>query len=159
MSSKRTKRQTKLDKTNSTTKLDKTNSAKSNTKPKTIESKTNELNIYAIVSPCCKAFNMFVDDKRICTQCGKVYPAIDNKVGSELTTSIVYNISETKNNMIISGELIQEFHNKFKRNANDITCMITEMKCPECNSYCRMSRDQEANRLFVCTKCRNVFSA
>lgn len=147
MSSKRTKRQTKLSKSDSTT------------KPKTIETKTKELNIYAIVSPCCKAFNMFVDDKRICTQCGKVYPAIDNKVGSELTTSIVYNISETKNNMIISGELIQEFHNKFKRNANDITCMITEMKCPECNNYCRMSRDQEANRLFVCTKCRNVFSA
>lgn len=157
MSSKGSKRQTKPNETK-TTKLNGTNSTKSN-KPKTTESKTKELNIYAIVSPCCKAFNMFVDDKRICTQCGKVYPAIDNKVGSELTTSIVYNISETKNNMIISGELIQEFHNKFKRNANDITCMITEMKCPECNSYCRMSRDQEANRLFVCTKCRNVFSA
>ena len=94
-----------------------------------------------LTSMCCKAFYNYVEDKKICTNCGQVI-------------NIVYNNNNNNNN--ISGDIIQSYRKRFARCANDPTCILSENKCNKCGSKCRMSRDPTETKIFVCTKCRNV---
>jgi hypothetical protein len=121
----------------------------------------------SIVSGCCNAFLEYVDCNCICTKCGKSTILI--KDGDSLTTSIVYNVitsgngnnsSAGSNAVNMSNDLLLERLHKFKRNAHDITCALTLVKCPLCNNLCRMSRNQAAQKIFVCTndKCRHTFT-
>ena len=110
----------------------------------------------AIISGCCNAFIEYVDNNCLCTKCGKIINNITKD--DELTISIDYNISSDKNeNLNISNDLLMDRLNKFKRNANDITCALTTIKCKKCNGQCRMSRNQALQKIFVCTKCRYTF--
>ena len=99
-----------------------------------------------LTSMCCKAFYNYVEDKKICTNCGQIYNTLDS--------NIVYNNNNNNNN--ISGDIIQSYRKRFARCANDPTCILTENKCNKCGSKCRMSRDPTETKIFVCTKCRNV---
>ena len=121
----------------------------------------------SIVSGCCNAFLEYVDCNCICTKCGKNTILI--KDGDSLTTSIVYNVitsgngnnsSAGSNAVNMSNDLLLERLHKFKRNAHDITCALTLVKCPLCKNLCRMSRNQAAQKIFVCTNdnCRHTFT-
>lgn len=107
----------------------------------------------SIISPCCNAFNEYIGDTCICTQCGRPIKKIESN--EELTTSIVYNVESDSLNM--SSDLLEERRTKFARSAHDITCALTQVKCEKCQGLCRMSRDQSGLKIFVCTKCRHTF--
>lgn len=111
--------------------------------------------INAIISPCCDAFLEYIDCNCICTKCGKNVFIIDSS--DSLTTSIVYNISKSET-LNMSNDLLLERLHKFKRSAHDYSCALTSVKCNKCSSLCRMSRNQAGIKIFVCTKCRNVFT-
>jgi len=115
--------------------------------------------ISAIISGCCDAFIEYVDNNCLCTRCGTIINNITKD--DELTISIDYNISSDKNeNLNISNDLLMDRLNKFKRNANDITCALLindECKCKKCGGECRMSRNQALQKICVCTKCRHTF--
>ncbi len=108
-----------------------------------------------LTSMCCKAFYNYVEDKKICTNCGQIYNTLDSNIKNEESViNIVYNNNNNNNN--ISGDIIQSYRKRFARCANDPTCILTENKCNKCGSKCRMSRDPTETKIFVCTKCRNV---
>ena len=109
----------------------------------------------SIISPCCHAFNEFVSDTCICTECGRPIKKMD--ADEELTTSIVYNVDKKNTTPNMSSDLLEERRKKFSRNAHDITCALMNVKCPKCGGYCRMSRDQSNLKMLVCSSCRNVF--
>lgn len=111
--------------------------------------------VKAIISDCHHAFNEYVSDTCICTQCGRVLKKMTED--EELTTSIVYNVSESSDVVNMSSDLLEERRRKFARNANDITCALTNVKCPKCQSFSRVSRDQSGIKMFVCIKCRHTF--
>ena len=122
--------------------------------------------ISAIISGCCNAFIEYIDGNCICTNCGRNIESISKENNEELTISIVYNVVDSKakntstgssSSLNMSTDLLIERLNKFKRNAKDITCALTTIKCPKCDSLCRMSRNQALQKIFVCTKCRHTF--
>jgi len=122
-------------------------------------------NLSAIISGCCHAFIEYIDGNCICTSCGRNIESIGkNDTSEELTTLIVYNVvndkissSKGSSSLNMNTDLLVERLNKFKRNANDITCALTTVKCPKCQNLCRMSRNQALQKIFVCTKCRYTF--
>ena len=121
----------------------------------TILTQPNMSEINAIISGCCNAFIEYIDGNCICTKCGRNIDSIKN--GEELTTSIVYNVVQT-DTLNMSSDLLQDRLVKFKRNANDITCALTAVKCDKCGGFCRMSRNQTGQKIFVCIKCRHTFT-
>lgn len=106
-----------------------------------------------MISPCCKGFVDFCDGKFICTWCGQFVKTLGTNESFKYKQ--IYN--QSKN--VVNSELVNRKNNLTKRLAKDQTYMPTTVKCPMCDSYSRLVRDMEGNKIFVCIKCRNVFYA
>ena len=98
----------------------------------------------------------------ICSECGEIKHTIEDD--EEITIGIEYNVvnekaslndSDSKN---VNSDIIKNQHQKAKRCANDITYTLVNKRCPKCQSLCRFGRDSNENKMFICVKCRNVFS-
>ena len=120
-----------------------------------------------VTSPCCRAFNAYVENMLVCSRCNKVVKKI---LGDEiLTTGVYYNVNKDSvgsqhdggdeiEHTEVSDDMLAERKEKMKRCANDITLELVERECPECKAkYVRFFRDLRGNASFVCPN-RHVFN-
>ena len=135
--------------------VDKTTNTEDNNKEiKTEDNKIFGYNPYEFVSKCHKAF-VFYDGLNVyCSKCGKQI----TKIKDSLPINIKYNTNS--DNIIISGDMLKNFHNSISRFATDSTYELCENKCPKCNSYMRYLRDYNDKLCFVCSNgnCRYVIT-
>lgn len=116
-------------------------------------------NISTLFSNCCDAFIIYINNIMICSECGEIKHTIEDD--EEITIGIEYNVVNEKSNVNeknVNSDIIKNQYQKAKRCANDITYTLVNKKCPKCGSLCRFGRDANENKMFICTKCRNVFS-
>ncbi len=115
---------------------------------------TTTYDISSFVSPCCNAFNHFENDMIFCSKCGQSVKKIEEH--ESMTVSVKFN-NKIENN--VSGDIVNIFKSTAQRFAHDPTCEIIKNKCPKCgNPESRYMRDPLGNLIFVCIKCRHVFS-
>ena len=120
-----------------------------------------------ITSPCCRAFNAYVDNKLVCSRCNRVVKEI---TGDEvLTTGVYYNVNKDSSasqhdggddveHTEVSIDILAERREKMRRCANDITLELVEKQCPHCEAkYVRFFRDLQGIGGFVCPN-RHVFN-
>ena len=111
--------------------------------------------VYNFVSPCCKAFNYYVNNNIMCSRCGNIIKTLTDD--ERLTVNIKFNEYSDKTNM--SGDIIKIFNENAKRFAHDETCEKIKKKCTKCGNECaRYLRNPQDKLIFVCDKCRNVMS-
>lgn len=115
-------------------------------------------NISTLFSNCCDAFIIYVNNIMMCSECGEIKHTIEDD--EEITIGVEYNVINDNggNNRNVNSDIIKNQYQKAKRCANDITYTLVDKKCPKCKSLCRFGRDANENKMFICTKCRNVFS-
>lgn len=116
-------------------------------------------NISTLFSNCCDAFIIYINNIMICSECGEIKHTIEDD--EEITIGIEYNVVNEKSNVNeknVNSDIIKNQYQKAKRCANDITYTLVNKKCPKCGALCRFGRDANENKMFICTKCRNVFS-
>ena len=129
---------------------------------------SNLNNISTLFSNCCDAFIIYINNIMICSECGEIKHTIEDD--EEITIGIEYNVVNEKANLNdtdsknVNSDIIKNQYQKAKRCANDITYTLVNKRCPNvingkvCNGMCRFGRDANENKMFICTKCRNVFS-
>lgn len=113
---------------------------------------------YNFVSPCCKAFNYYNGNNVYCSRCCKIVKILE---GDEtLTVYVKFNDdNKSTDGNQTSGDIVNIFHQNAKRFAHDPTCELIHKDCPECkHNKCRYLRDPRDTLVFVCEKCRYVFS-
>ena len=116
---------------------------------------TEKYNISNFISPCCGAFNYYDAEEIHCSHCKKVISTI---TGDDcLTIMIKYNMNPFLGS--ISEDIVNEFNQNASRYAHDCACEKITKKCPKCNhAYCRYMRNPKGIIVYICEKCRNVFS-
>lgn len=116
---------------------------------------SDKYEINNFISPCCKAFNYYDGDEIHCSECKKVISVL--KENESLTVSMKYNMNPNLNS--ISEDIITEFNKNAARYANDESCEKIIKKCEKCkNDLCRYMRNPRGDIIYICTKCRNVFT-
>ena len=106
-------------------------------------------------STCCKAFNYYDGNEIHCSHCKKVISTIKND--ESLTIMAKYNTNPALS--AISEDIVLEFNDDAKKYANDKSCEKIDKKCPECNNNtARYLRNPKGEIIYVCTKCRHVFT-
>ena len=114
---------------------------------------TSEYSVYNFVSPCCNAFNYYIENNIMCSKCGNIIKTLSDD--EKLTITIKFNEYSDKNNM--SGDIIKIFDNNAKRFAHDRTCELIKKTCPKCgHQFARYLRNPQDKLLFVCEACRHV---
>lgn len=118
-------------------------------------SSTDKYNINNFISPCCHAFNYYDGDEIHCSHCKKITSTIKN--GECLTVMSKYNMNPNLNS--ISEDIVNEFNENAARYAHDCGCEKIVKECPKCkNKEARYMRNPKGTLIYVCTKCRNVYS-
>ena len=107
------------------------------------------------ISPCCKAFNYYDGEEVHCSHCKKVVSTIRDD--DCLTIMTKYNTNPVLGS--ISEDIVNEFNVNASRYANDCACEKITKTCPKCkNTEARYLRNPKGVIIYVCCKCRNVYS-
>ena len=120
-----------------------------------ISMNTDTYKVYNFISPCCHAFNYY-DEKEIhCSHCKKTIANIED--GEILTIMTKDNTNPNLNS--ISEDIVNDFNSKAPRYAHDNGCEKVYKICPKCkNNEARYLRNPKGIIIYICTKCRNVYS-
>ena len=115
----------------------------------------NKISVHNFVSPCCEAFNYYVNNNIYCSKCGKLITTL--APDEKLTINIKFNEYSDKSN--ISGDVVKIFEQTTKRFAHDRTCERIKKTCTNCkHPYARYVRNPQDKLIFVCEKCRYVMN-
>lgn len=108
-----------------------------------------------IISPCCNHFTINGTDYVFCSKCGKQLTNINE---SNMIVDMKYNTNCKNNtNNVYNVNLWHDARNW----ADDETLRLINIKCKECDSYCRFARDLTNEHIYICSNinCRCVYNS
>lgn len=106
-----------------------------------------------VISPCCKAFNHYINSDLVCSKCNKILTTVNKN--EEIVIAVHYNTRNMGNNddqtFRINRDIVDEQTQKYKRMANDPTLELVNIHCPVCGEqYGRFFRNAHNVGMCVC---------
>jgi DNA-directed RNA polymerase subunit M/transcription elongation factor TFIIS len=117
---------------------------------------TTIFDVKQLFSNCCHAFIVHGDENMYCANCRSIIHTYQND--DEILLNVEYNVLDNSESKKIASDLIQNQSRHATRLAHDASLAIIYIECPKChNNRCRLSEDDNKEKFYICTKCRNVF--